>query len=79
MERSRENSLCCGTTAWMECSRCSKTIQTERLLEAEQTGAKELITVCPKCQMHLTCAQSGENMDIRVKDLYTYLAERMGD
>ena len=79
MERSRENALCCGTTAWMECSRCSKAIQTERLLEAEQTGAKELITVCPKCQMHLTCAQSGENMDIRVKDLYTYLAERMGD
>jgi hypothetical protein len=29
--------------------------------------------------MHLTCAQSGEDVDIRVKDLYTYLAERMGD
>jgi len=79
MERSRENALCCGTTAWMECSRCSKAIQTERLLEAAQTGAKELITVCPKCQMHLTCAQSGENIGIRVQDLYTYLAERMGD
>ena len=77
MERNRENALCCGTSAWMECSQCSKAIQTERLLEAEQTGAKALVTACPKCQIHLTCAQSGENIDIRVKDIYTYLVERL--
>ena len=77
MERNRENALCCVTTAWMECSSCSKAIQIERLMEAQQTGAKELITACPKCQIHLTCAQSGENMDIQVKDIYTYLAERL--
>jgi len=77
MERNRENALCCGTTAWIECSSCSKAIQIERLMEAQQTGAKELITACPKCRIHLTCAQSGENMDIQVRDIYTYLEERL--
>ena len=77
MERNRENALCCGTAAWMECSSCSKAIQMERLMEAQQTGAKELITACPKCQIHLTCAQSNENVGIQVKDIYTFLAERL--
>ena len=27
MENNRENGVCCGTTAWMECSSCSKTMQ----------------------------------------------------
>ena len=79
MERNRENALCCGTSAWMECSRCSKAIQTERLMEATQTGAGELITACPKCLIHLTCAQSNEDIDIRVKDIYSYLVERLDD
>jgi len=77
MERTRENALCCGTSAWTECSRCSKAIQIERLMEALQTGARELITACPKCLIHLTCAQSNENVDIQVKDIYTYLVEML--
>ena len=77
MERNRENALCCGTSAWTECSSCSKAIQTERLLEAQQTGAKELITACPKCRIHLSCAKLGEDIDMSVKDIYTYLAEHL--
>jgi heterodisulfide reductase subunit D len=53
MEQNRENALCCGTSPWTECSSCSKAIQIERLLEAQQTGAKKLITACPKCRIHL--------------------------
>jgi heterodisulfide reductase subunit D len=77
MERNRENALCCGTSAWTECSSCSKAIQTERLLEAQQTGAKALITACPKCRIHLSCAKLGEDIDMDVKDIYTSLAERL--
>ena len=77
MERNRENALCCGTSAWTECSSCSKAIQTERLLEAQQTGAKALITACPKCRIHLSCAKLGEDIDMSVKDIYTYLAEHL--
>jgi heterodisulfide reductase subunit D len=79
MERNRENALCCGTSAWTECSSCSKAIQTERLLEAQQTGAKELITACPKCRIHLSCAKAGEDIDMSVKDIYTFLAEHLED
>jgi len=77
MERNRENALCCGTSAWMECSSCSKAMQIERLEEAIQTGAQTLITACPKCQIHLTCAQIGTDLELRVVDLYAYLLERL--
>jgi heterodisulfide reductase subunit D len=77
MERTRENALCCGTSAWMECSNCSKAIQVQRLLEAQQTGAGELITACPKCRIHLTCAKLGEDIAMEVKDIYTYLIENL--
>lgn len=77
MERNRENALCCGTSAWMECSSCSKAMQIERLQEAIQTGAQTLITACPKCQIHLTCAQIDTDLELRVIDLYAYLSERL--
>ena len=77
MERNRENALCCGTIAWMECSSCSKAMQSTRLQEAKQTGAHTLITVCPKCQIHFQCAQSNSESDLRVADLYTYLTEHL--
>lgn len=78
MPRNRENALCCGTSAWMECSNCSKAVRIERLDEARQTGADTLITACPKCQIHLTCALSSVDMDLEVKDLYAYLSEEFG-
>ena len=77
MERIRENALCCGTSAWMECSSYSKAIQNERLQEAFLTGAQTLITACPKCQIHFTCAQQDTDMDLKVIDLYTYLRQRL--
>ena len=77
MERNRENALCCGTSAWMECASHSKAIQTDRLQEAIQTGAQTLITACPKCQIHLTCARSDADSDLEVMDLYSYLRHRL--
>jgi Fe-S oxidoreductase len=77
MERNRENALCCGTSAWMECSSHSKAIQTDRMQEAIQTGAQTLITACPKCQIHLSCAQSNTESDLKVMDLYTYIRQRL--
>jgi heterodisulfide reductase subunit D len=79
MQRTRENALCCGTSAWMECSGCSKAMQVDRLQEAIQTGAQTLITACPKCQIHLTCAQSNTDFDLKVIDLYTYISERLNE
>jgi heterodisulfide reductase subunit D len=77
MQHSRENALCCGTSAWMECSNCSKGMQVERLEEAVDTGANTLITACPKCQIHLTCAQTNTDLNLEVIDLYTYLNKQL--
>jgi Fe-S oxidoreductase len=75
MERSRENGVCCGTTGWMNCSSCSKAIQLERLTEALATGAGTLITNCPKCEIHFTCALKANPLEIQVKDLHDLLKE----
>jgi heterodisulfide reductase subunit D len=75
LERSRENALCCGVSAWLNCGKLSKQIQFDRLKEAKATGAEWLITACPKCQIHLKCAMHGElpvkrsELDVKVYDL----------
>jgi Fe-S oxidoreductase len=61
----------------MECSSYSKAIQIERMQEAALTGARTLITACPKCQIHFTCACSNTHSLPEVIDLYTYLGRRL--
>jgi heterodisulfide reductase subunit D len=79
MEHTREKGICCGTSCWTSCGQTNKRIQVERLLEARKTGAQMLVTACPKCQIHLKCAQGGPNrvegIDIPIRDLTTILAE----
>lgn len=81
MERSRQASLCCGTSCWTACGQVSKNIQVERLQEARATGADLLVTACIKCQIHFCCAQEDPALQagigIRVRDLATVVAERL--
>jgi len=77
MEHNRENAVCCGTTAWMQCSACSKEMQIQRLKEAEAVGAKAIITACPKCQIHLTCAKKNTAHDLAIIDLVSFLADNL--
>ncbi|MCM2285454.1 MAG: (Fe-S)-binding protein [Desulfobacula sp.] len=77
MEHNRENAVCCGTTAWMECSTCSKVMQMQRLKEAEAVGATAIITACPKCRIHLTCARKNTDHHVEILDLVSYLAAHM--
>lgn len=84
MDRSREESLCCGTSAFTNCSTYSKQIRIDRLLEAKGTGAQTLITCCPKCQIHLKCAmvsrgeEKGPDIEIEVMDLANLVADALG-
>lgn len=77
MQRNRENAQCCGTSCWMECSRCSKGMQVERLEEAVDSGAQTLITACPKCQIHLSCGHQTTELELEIVDLYTYLRQAL--
>lgn len=67
MARSRKNAICCGVSAWMNCSTYSKSIQLARLKEAKQTGADLLVLACPKCEIHFNCAMKDEKVDEDVK------------
>jgi len=77
MEQNRERSLCCGASPWAHCGSVNKQIQEQRLAQAEATEADILVTACPKCQIHLKCAQKnsgGEISQIKIQDLAALLA-----
>jgi heterodisulfide reductase subunit D len=71
MHKNRSNALCCGSAGWVNCGRCAKGIQTERLHQAQATGAERMITVCPKCRIHLSCAlqDAGDDISVTLEDL----------
>jgi Fe-S oxidoreductase len=79
MARSRNRAICCGVSAWMNCSTYSKSIQRARLKEAKQTKAHKLVLACPKCEIHFQCAMSDEkagNVEkIETVQLVTLLAD----
>jgi len=58
MPRSRQFGPCCGVSGWMECGAETRPWQIERLTEAMDTGASRMVTACPKCLIHLTCAMN---------------------
>jgi Fe-S oxidoreductase len=65
----------------MNCDRASKAIQMSRLQEARDTGAELLVTACPKCRIHLSCAMKDQHLDgsldIEIKDFATVVAESL--
>ena len=75
MEDNRERSMCCGSTAWVNCSGCSKLIQREKLRQARETGARVMLTTCPKCQIHLSCAARDldEEQTVQIEDVVTWV------
>ncbi len=79
MPRSRELGPCCGVSAFTQCGSETRPWQHERLREAVATGASSLITACPKCLIHLTCAKTKRTPllspnQMRVEDLYVRAA-----
>lgn len=80
MEQSREKALCCGATSWLQCGAVNRQIQRQRFTQAEASGAEILVTACPKCQIHLTCAQKssdGKAARIEIRDLASLAAQSL--
>jgi len=79
MEDNRERAMCCGSTAWVNCSGCSKLIQHEKLRQARATGARVMLTTCPKCQIHLACAARDQEPEekVKVEDVTTWLGKAL--
>lgn len=83
MENTKNRSYCCGNCGWTNCSSTTMKMQLERMRQAKRTGADYLLTSDPKCQIHLSCATSGEVpmdrklIDIPVKDIAVALMEQL--
>lgn len=80
MEQSREKALCCGATSWLQCGAVNRQIQQQRLAQAEITGAEILVTACPKCLIHLKCAQKSadeKKRGIEIRDLADLIARSL--
>lgn len=81
MNKHKKNSICCGTSSWMNCTTYSKQIQVNRLKEAKSTGADLLITACPKCEIHFRCTmndeKAGEEVKMEIKDVVSLVADQL--
>jgi len=82
MPRSAQMGACCGNSSWVNCGPNTRLWQLERLREAAETGASSMITACPKCLIHFTCAQSEniqliERKRVPVTDLHVLAASRL--
>ncbi len=83
LDETREDSQCCGVSAWLSCNTEAKVLMAEKLNSAERTGASYLITTCPKCLAHLNCLKNEkppiEDFRIEIVDLAVFLAATEGD
>jgi Fe-S oxidoreductase len=81
MHKSGPDGLCCGSAGWVNCGQCAKGMQSTRLRQAQATGAARMITACPKCLIHLSCAckDRGEESGIELEDLMGLLARALAD
>ena len=72
---------CCGNSAWLHCDRYSKQLQVERLREAKSTKADMIVTACPKCRVHLTCAMQDANRKddfrMKIRDMTSLIADSL--
>ncbi|HBF43806.1 MAG TPA: (Fe-S)-binding protein [Desulfobacteraceae bacterium] len=79
MPHSGTGAWCCGNSAWLHCDSYSKQMQVERLTEAKGSKSDLLVTACPKCQVHLTCAMRDTNrlqdLHMKIQDLSSVIAK----
>lgn len=79
MTHNRERAPCCGVSAMLTCGPVAREMQVERLAEAKQTEASKLVVTCPRCWIHLDCANQyvASEEKIAIEDLTTVVASRL--
>ncbi|MCX9010867.1 MAG: (Fe-S)-binding protein [Candidatus Methanoperedens sp.] len=81
MEHSKDRALCCGVSSFMNCNEQTKALRITRMDEASATGAKTLITTCPKCLAHFNCLKNEKdaikNYNFDIVDLTVFLARQL--
>ena len=77
MPRNREHAACCGRHV-MRYPRLGITINTNRVIEAKQTGASALVGSCPTCETNFRTGLTGTGAGLEVLDITDLVAESMG-
>jgi heterodisulfide reductase subunit D len=81
MGHHHKRAVCCGVSGWMNCSQVSKQIQSNRLMEAQASGADVMVTTCAKCKIHFSCALEDEKLKeavtFEIKDLTEVIGESL--
>ncbi|NIU39883.1 hypothetical protein GWN65_07925 [Candidatus Bathyarchaeota archaeon] len=83
LDETREDSQCCGVSAWISCNTEAKALMAGKLNSAIRTGAGSIITTCPKCYAHLNCLKNEKppikNYNIEVADFAIFLSRLDGE
>jgi Fe-S oxidoreductase len=83
MGRKGPGAMCCAGGTWSNCDRFAKQMQVDRLREARSTGADVMVTACPKCQIHFSCAMNdpnlGDQITIEMRDIAEIVVEALAD
>ena len=62
MTRHGVDAQCCGTPGFIRCDADARALQQRRLDDAAATGAERMLTACPKCRIHFSCAQNEDGL-----------------
>jgi heterodisulfide reductase subunit D len=79
MERTRQESWCCGAGGGMKSAFPDSAIKVanERILEAEMTGAEYLVSACPFCKQNLKEASELRGTSLYVFDMMELLSKAL--
>ncbi|MFX0133744.1 MAG: (Fe-S)-binding protein [Candidatus Hodarchaeota archaeon] len=79
MKRIRENAWCCGAGGGVKSAfkDWAVEIATERVKEAEETGADILLSSCPFCRRNLNDAIKKSGSNIKMMDIVEFLQDRI--
>ena len=80
MEKSRNNSFCCGAGGaqmWKEEEKGTEAVRRERFKQAQETGAETIGTGCPFCMTMMTDANNELDAKLEIRDIAEIIADRL--
>jgi Fe-S oxidoreductase/FAD/FMN-containing dehydrogenase len=79
LEHNREHGHCCGSVLTLISEpEVAHDIGAMKLEEVKQTGAEEVLALCPCCEFQMRVSADKREMDVKVTDLATFLAKARG-
>lgn len=79
LEHNREHGHCCGSVLTLISEpEMAHDIGAMKLKEVQDTGAEEVLALCPCCEFQMRVSADKRNLDVKVTDLASFLARARG-